>query len=163
MREKNEQREDAEFDRQVQQIQSSTGHTDDQVVRVCRRTLLFAVPIMIAIAIVASIIGLVTSENMSGLWAAVCATALDMWFCLSTPACFLILSRHSWRGNPSTAFSRFMGVAMSFEVLKLAITAVILWLLGQEDWFDPAVFGWTIVAGIIGSLTSLIIGTVRKR
>jgi hypothetical protein len=163
MREKNEQREDAEFDRQVQQIQSSTGHTDDQVVRVCRRTLFYACPTMIVIAIVASIIGLVTSENMSGLWAALCATALDVWFCLSTPACFLILSRHSWKGDSSAAFSRFIGVAMSFEIIKLAITAVILWLLGQENWFDPAVFGWTVLAGIIGSLTSLIIGTVRKQ
>jgi hypothetical protein len=163
MREKNKQKEDSEFDRQVRQIQSSTGHTDDQVVRVCRRTLLFAIPTMIVIAIVASIIGVITSGNMSGLWAAVCASALDVWFCLSTPACFLILSRHSWKENASAAFSRFIGIEMSFEIVKLAVTAVILWLLGEEDWFDPAVFGWTVLAGIIGSLTSLIIGTLYKR
>lgn len=163
MREKNSPQEDAEFDRQVRQIQSSTGHTDDQVVRICRRTLMYACPTMIVIALVASVAGFLTSGSTAGIWAAMCATALDVWFCLSTPVCFLILSRHSWKGDSSAAFSRFIGVAMSFEIIKLAITAVILWLLGQEDWFDPAVFGWTILAGIVGSLTSLIIGTVRKR
>lgn len=152
---------DEDFDRQVQEIQGSSDYADDHVIRICRLMLKLACPAILIIAVIASVIGLVTASHLEGLWAALSASAINVWFCLSTPACFLILSYVTRTvSDARSSFSLFISAAMGFEVVKLVITAVVLWLLGREDWFDPSVFGWTIFAGVIGALVSLTIGTI---
>ena len=112
-----------------------------------------------AVVLLGSLIGLAFA-GPSGLVSALIGATVSAAFMALTAASILLAQRLS-RGRSSG--SLYFGIVISAWVLKVAIFAVIVLIVGRIEWLNPYLFFFAAVAAVIGSLAADGLAMQRAR
>ena len=111
------------------------------------------------VVLVAGIIGYLVS-GVPGLLGAVIGAVLSAVFLGLTAVSMLVAGRVT-KGDGTNPL--FFAIVLGTLGLKFILFLIfIIWLRGQT-WMDPAVFAFTVIAAVLGSLGADILAFVRTR
>lgn len=123
------------------------------------RSLLYGAILTAVVAVGGAVVGFLAAGG-PGLVGGLLGAALSGLFLGLTAASILLAGRVS---NGDLTSPAFLGIVLGAWTLKLLVFFVLsLWLRGQE-WIDPAVFGLTAIAGVLGSLVADVVAFQRSR
>jgi hypothetical protein len=111
------------------------------------------------VAVAAGLIGLAISGT-TGLIAGLLGAFLAAVFLALTAGSMLFAARVA-KGDMTSPM--FFGIVLGVWFLKLVIFLLVTILLRGATWMNPTVFGFSVIAAVIGSLASDIIAYVRAR
>ena len=112
------------------------------------------------VAVVGAVIGwFVAGER--GLIAAIIAAAMTLVFLGLTAASMIVANRVAKNGMNDPGV--FFGVVLGTWFLKLVIFFITGIALRGAAWFDPVVFGATVIIAVIGTLVIDLVTVVRAR
>ncbi|MCM3779194.1 hypothetical protein [Microbacterium hydrocarbonoxydans] len=126
---------------------------------ILRRTLVWSAVAMVALAVVAGLVGLVVGGG-EGLVSGLLGVVLAMLFLGITALSILIANR--WFGDPLYV-QFFFAIVLGGWLLKLGLFVVIMIVLSGQPWIHPMVFFLSIVAGVIVSLGIDVVVLTRMR
>ena len=112
-----------------------------------------------AVVLVGSLIGLALA-GPSGLGSALIGATSSAAFMALTAASILLAQRLA-RGRSSG--SLYFGIVISAWVLKVAVFALIVLIVGRIEWLNPYLFFFAAVAAVIGSLVADGLAMQRAR
>ena len=112
-----------------------------------------------AVAIVAGLIGWLVA-GVPGLLGGLLGAVLAFVFLGLTAASMLIASRVT-RDDPGSPL--FFGIVLGTWGLKLILFLVFAIWLRTQTWLDPAVFFFTVIVSVIGSLVLDVVAFQRTR
>lgn len=115
---------------------------------VLRRALVFGAVIAVAIAVVGSVIGYVVGGVPGAISALIAAVLAAVFMSLTTVS--ILVADRATKDNRSTG--RYFGIIIGVWALKFVVFIVSLILLSSQPWLNPAVFVFTLIAAVIGSL-----------
>jgi hypothetical protein len=124
-----------------------------------KRALLYGTALTLAIAVLGSIVGLIVA-GIPGLVGALIGAGLTAVF-LGLTSLSILLGFKASRGellNPV-----FFATVMGGWLLKLLLFLALIFILGEQDFYDRTVMFGTIVAAVIGSLISDVVAMARSR
>ncbi|HEX3680640.1 MAG TPA: hypothetical protein VHU90_13040 [Galbitalea sp.] len=102
----------------------------------------------VAVAVVGAVIGYLVA-GFPGLYGALIGAVLAAVFMGLTAVSILVASRVA---SGPEAIVVYFGIIMGVWFIKLVVFVILaLWLHGQS-WLDPGVFGFTVIAAVLGSL-----------
>jgi hypothetical protein len=126
---------------------------------VFRRVLVAGAIIVVAVGVVASVVGALVAGT-PGLWGALMGTALVLLLVSVTSASILIANR--FYGSPGF-LTAFFGIVLGAWVVKFVLFIVAVVLLRGQPWLDPIVLFVTLVVGLLASLAVDVIVAMRAR
>ncbi|PCE14841.1 hypothetical protein AUC47_01445 [Microbacterium sp. SZ1] len=126
---------------------------------ILRRTLVWSAVAMVALAVVAGLVGLLVGGG-EGLVSGLLGVVLAMLFLGITALSILIANR--WFGDPLYV-QFFFAIVLGGWLLKLGLFVVIMIVLSGQPWIQPMVFFLSIVAGVIVSLGIDVVVLTRMR
>ena len=101
-----------------------------------------------AVAVVGAVIGYLVAGS-PGVYGALVGAVLAAVFMGLTAASILVATRVAY--GPE-ALVVYFGIIMGVWFIKLVVFVILaIWLRGQS-WLDPGVFGFTVIAAVLGSL-----------
>lgn len=126
---------------------------------VYRRALVFGAIVILAVAIVGSVVGYLVAGTAGVLSALVGAgvTALFMGFTTLS----LVIAGNT--GGKSTSSSRYFAIIVGMWLLKFVLFIVILVAVREQPWLNPFVFLFVLIAAVIGSLIVDVIALAGAR
>jgi hypothetical protein len=113
----------------------------------------------LVVAIGAGLIGLAVS-GVSGLVGGLLGAALAAVFLALTAGSMLLAGRVT-KGD--TTSPTFFGIVLGVWFVKLIVFLFATILLRGETWMNPTVFGFSVIAAVIGSLATDIVAYLRAR
>ncbi|HEY5319692.1 MAG TPA: hypothetical protein VIJ76_02340 [Galbitalea sp.] len=113
----------------------------------------------LVVAIAAGLIGLAVT-GVPGLIGGLLGAALAAVLVALTAVSMLIAGRVT-KGDLTSPL--FFGIVLGVWFLKLVVFLVATLFLRGESWLTPAVFGFAVIAAVIGSLVTDIIAYQRAR
>lgn len=113
-----------------------------------------------AVAVVGAGIGWLVAQER-GLVAAVIAAAMTIVFLGLTAASMIVANRVAKNGMNDPGI--FFGIVLGTWFLKLIIFFIVGFALRGAPWFDPVVFGATVIIAVIGTLAIDLVTVVRSR
>lgn len=123
------------------------------------RSLRYGGVLAAVVAVSAGGLGLAVS-GLPGLVGGLMGAALAAVFLGLTAVSILVAGRVTGGDLTSPAF---FGLVLGVWTLKLVLFFVLsLWLRGQ-GWIDTAVFSWTMIAAVLGSLVADVVAFQRSR
>ncbi len=111
------------------------------------------------LAVLAGGIGLLVA-GLAGLWGGLLGALLAFAF-LALTAGSILLGQRLTVGDPNSPL--FYGVVLGAWLLKLIVFFVFMFWLRGQDWIDPWVFFFTVIAAVLGSLVVDVLSFVRSR
>jgi hypothetical protein len=123
------------------------------------RALRYGAVVTVALALVAGVLGYLVS-GAPGVAGAVAGTVVSAVFLGLTAASMLIARRVVGGDGTNPVF--FAIVVAVLGVKLIAFLVLLIWLRGQE-WLDLAVFAWSMIASVVGSLIADIVAFTRTR
>ncbi len=111
------------------------------------------------LAVLAGGIGLLVA-GLAGLWGGLLGALLAFAF-LALTAGSILLGQRLTVGDPNSPL--FYGVVLGSWLLKLIVFFVFMFWLRGQDWIDPWVFFFTVIAAVLGSLVVDVLSFVRSR
>ena len=112
-----------------------------------------------AIIVVAGVLGHLVS-GVPGLLGAIIGAVLSAVFLGLTAASMLVAARVTKGDGTNPVFFAIVLGTLGLKFLLFLI--FVIWLRGQT-WMDPAVFAFTVIAAVLGSLGADILAFVRTR
>lgn len=128
-------------------------------VPILKRILAWGGILALAIAIGGGLLGYLAA-GAPGLVSALVGTGMAVIFMIVTVASILVATRLA--GTPPS-LAVFFGIVMGGWVLKFAAFLVLIFLLKDLPWINPAVLFLSIVAGVVGSLIVDLIVVAKSR
>lgn len=123
------------------------------------RALRYGTILTIVMIVVGGVIGyLVAGSN--GLFSALIGAGVTAVFMGFTAASILIATRVA---SGPDGMVTFYGIVLGTWMLKLVVFVGLAIWLRTQTWLDPAIFGYTIIAAVIGSLVVDIVAFRRTR
>jgi hypothetical protein len=113
----------------------------------------------LVVAIAAGLIGLAVS-GVPGLVGGLLGAALAAVFLALTAGSMLLAGRVAKGDTTSPAF---FGIVLGVWFVKLIVFLFATILLRGETWMNPTVFGFSVIAAVIGSLVTDIVAYLRAR
>ena len=111
------------------------------------------------VVIVAGVIGYLVS-GLPGLLGAVIAAVLSAVFLGLTAVSMLVAGRVT-KGDGTNPI--FFAIVLGTLGLKFLLFLVFVIWLRTQTWLDPAVFAFTVIAAVLGTLAADILAMVRTR
>lgn len=113
----------------------------------------------LAIAVVGGLVGFLV-DGQRGLVSALIGTAMAIIFTGLTAASILVANRFSGREFFTVVF---FAVVMGAWLVKFVIFLVLVFVLRDQDWVNPTVLFFCIIAGVLGSLVVDVVVVARSR
>ena len=126
---------------------------------ILRATLGWSAAIAAALAVLGAVLGFAVA-GAPGLFSALAGVVIAAVFLGITAASVLIANR--WFGDPRQ-LPMFFGIVLGGWVLKLVVFIVLLILMRSQEWIEPYVFFFAILASVIASLVVDIVVLARSR
>jgi hypothetical protein len=123
------------------------------------RVLRYGVVLTIVVVVVGGVIGYLV-DGWHGLFSALIGAGVTAVFMGFTAASILIAGRVA---SGPDGIATFYGIVLGTWMLKLVIFVGLAIWLRTQSWLDPAIFGLTIIAAVIGSLVIDVVAFVRTR
>lgn len=123
------------------------------------RSLRYGGIVAVVVAVVAGVVGWLVSSG-AGLVGAIVGAVLGAVFLGLTALSILIAGKVAGGDLTSPAF---FGIVLGVWTLKLILFFVLSLWLRTQDWLDPAVFGFTAIAAVLGSLVADAVAFQRTR
>lgn len=124
-----------------------------------RNVLRYDTVLTVALLVIGGVIGYLVA-GPHGLFSALIGAGVTAVFMGFTAGSILVAGRVA--SGPDSIVT-FYGIVLGTWMLKLVIfVALAIWLRTQS-WLDPAIFGFTIIAAVVGSLVVDIVGFRRTR
>lgn len=123
------------------------------------RSLRYGALLALAVAVGGGAIGLLVA-GVPGLVAALLGAAVTAVFLGLTAVSILVAGRVT-RGDLTNPL--FFGIVLGIWTLKLVLYFVLFLWLRTQDWLAPAVFAWTMIAAVLGSLVLDAVALQRSR
>ena len=115
---------------------------------VLTRALVFGAGLIVAVAIVGSVVGYLV-DGMPGLLSALVGTGVTAMF-MGFTTLSIVLADRATRSAPSSA--RYFGIIIGMWLAKFVLFIVILVVVSGQGWLSPYVFVFTLLAAVIGTL-----------
>ena len=123
------------------------------------RSLRYGAVVAVAVALVAGVIGYLVAGG-PGVVGALLGAGVSALF-LGLTAASMLVARRIVKGDGTDP--RFFAIVVGVLGLKLVVFLVLMiWLRGQE-WLDLAVFAWSMIAAVAGSLAADVVAFTRTR
>ncbi|MBX3194495.1 MAG: hypothetical protein R2717_07105 [Schumannella sp.] len=123
------------------------------------RSLRYGAVIAVAVALVAGVIGYLVAGG-PGVVGALLGALVSAVF-LGLTAGSMLVARRVVAGDGTDL--RFFVIVVAVLGVKLVVFLVLMiWLRGQE-WLDLAVFGWTMIVSVAGTLAADVVAFTRTR
>jgi drug/metabolite transporter (DMT)-like permease len=113
----------------------------------------------LAIAVVGGVVGFLV-DGQRGLVSALIGTAMAIVFTGLTAASILVANRFAGREFFTVVF---FAVVMGAWLVKFVIFLVLVFLLRDQEWINPTVLFFCIIAGVLGSLVVDVVVVARSR
>lgn len=126
---------------------------------ILRTVLVWSGTVTAILAVAGAIVGFLVA-GMTGLWSALAGVLVAAVFLGITGGSILIANR--WFGDPLYV-PIFFGIVMGGWILKFVVFIVILLVLRDQPWIEPAVFFVAAVVSVIASLAVDVVVMVRMR
>lgn len=123
------------------------------------RSLRYGGIVALVVAVGAGVLGWVLAGG-PGLAGAIVGAVLAAVFLGLTAVSILVAGRVTGGDLSSPVF---YGIVLGVWTLKLILFFVLSLWLRTQDWIDPAVFGFTAIAAVLGSLVADAIALLRSR
>lgn len=123
------------------------------------RSLRYGALVAVAVAVVAGVVGWLAAGG-PGLAGAIVGAGLAAVFLALTAVSILLAGRATGGDLTSPVF---FGIVLGVWTLKLILFFVLSLWLRTQDWIDPAVFGFTAIAAVLGSLVADAVAMLRSR
>ena len=124
-----------------------------------RRALVYGLIATAVVAVVGGIIGLIVAGG-PGLVSALIGAALTAVFMGFTTLSIVIADRAT---KGKTIGAAYFGIIMGVWVLKFVIFIVVLLAIRGQDWVNPYVFFFSVIAAVICSLVADAVALVGAR
>lgn len=126
---------------------------------IIRRALRYGIILTVALLVGGGVIGFLVGGGL-GLVSALVGAGVAAVFMGLTTVSFLVAGR---LGRLPEGIAVYYGIILGTFVLKFIIFIVlIIWLRGQH-WLNPTVFGFTVIAAVLGTLIVDILALQRGR
>jgi hypothetical protein len=129
------------------------------VTPVLTRALRYGAIWAVIVAIGAGLIGLAV-DGVSGLVGGLLGAALAAVFLGLTAGSMLFAGRVA-KGD--TTSPTFFAIVLGVWFLKLVIFLLVTILLRGSTWMNPTVFGFSVIAAVVGSLVADVVAILRAR
>ncbi len=126
---------------------------------VLTRALRYGGILAVAVAVIAGAIGFAV-DGSRGLISGLLGAALAAVFLGLTAASMLFAARAA-KGDMTSP--TFFGIVLGVWFVKLVVFLVVILLLRSVTWLNPTVFGFSVIAAVVGSLATDILAYVRAR
>lgn len=123
-----------------------------------RRALIWGAAYALVVAVAGALIGW-AAVGERGIFGAVLAAALAAIFLGLTAASILIANRVAKPGDIGV----FFGIVLGGWLLKFILFFVVAFALRGAPWFDPVVFGATMIVVVVGTLVIDLVAVTRTR
>jgi hypothetical protein len=123
------------------------------------RVLRYGAVLALVVAVLGGIIGGLVADT-PGVFGALVGAAMSAVFLGMTAVSILIAGRVA-KGDLTNPV--FFGIVLGIWLLKLILFFVLSLWLRTQDWIDPAVFGFTAIAAVLGSLIADAFAFQRTR
>ncbi|MDI2097472.1 hypothetical protein [Ruicaihuangia caeni] len=124
-----------------------------------KKALVYGLVLAGVIAVVGGVVGGFI-DGWVGVTSALIGTAMSAVFVAITAGSILLAGRTSKTGMLSPAF---FGIVMGAWLVKFIVFLVLVFVLRDQPFVNPAVLFWTIVVAVIGSLAVDLIAVSRAR
>jgi hypothetical protein len=126
---------------------------------IIRRAIRYGIVLTIAVLVIGGLIGYLVAGSL-GLVSALLGAGITAVFMGLTAVSFLVAGR---LGRLPEGIAIYYGIILGTFLLKFVIFIVlIIWLRGQH-WLNPTVFGFTVIAAVLGTLIVDILALGRGR
>ncbi|WES65953.1 hypothetical protein P0L94_07735 [Microbacter sp. GSS18] len=126
---------------------------------ILRTTLLWSAGVTALLAVAGAIIGYAVA-GMPGLWSALVGVLVAALFLGITGASILVANR--WYGD-DLYVPLFFGIVLGGWLLKFIVFLVALVVLRDQEWVEPTVFFFALVASVLASLAIDVVVMLRMR
>lgn len=126
---------------------------------ILRTTLLWSAGVTALLALAGAIIGYAVA-GMPGLWSALVGVLVAALFLGITGASILVANR--WYGD-DLYVPLFFGIVLGGWLLKFVVFLVALVVLRDQEWVEPTVFFFALVASVLASLAIDVVVMLRMR
>lgn len=115
---------------------------------VLTRALVFGAVLIVAVAVVGSVVGYLV-DGMPGLLSALVGAGVTAMF-MGFTTLSIVLADRATRSTPSTG--RYFGIIIGMWLAKFVLFIVILVVVSGQGWLSPYVFFFTLLTAVIGTL-----------
>lgn len=126
---------------------------------VLTRALVYGTILTVAIAIVGSVVGYLVAGT-GGLASALVGAGLTALF-MGFTALSIVLAARATRGNPGSPV--YFGIVVGMWLLKFVVFITVMLAVRGQDWMNPTVFFFAVIAAVIGSLIADVVALQGAR
>jgi hypothetical protein len=123
------------------------------------RALVFGAVVVVAVAVIGSLIAALTT-GPRGVVSVLVAAGLTALF-LGVTSASIILAERVTRDRPSVGI--YFGIILGMWALKFVVFLVILIVMRGAEWLDPFAFFVAVIIAVIGSLVADVIALAGAR
>jgi hypothetical protein len=126
---------------------------------IIRRAIRYGIILTIAVLVIGGLVGYLVAGGL-GLVSALVGAGVTAVFMGVTAVSFLVAGR---LGKLPEGIAVYYGIILGTFLLKFVIFIVlVIWLRGQH-WLNPTVFGFTVIAAVLGTLVVDMLALARGR
>jgi hypothetical protein len=123
------------------------------------RALRYGIVLAIAVAVVAGLIGLIVA-GVPGLVSGLVGAGVTAVFMGLTATSFVVASRVA---KLPDGIAVYYGIILGTFIIKFVVFLLLVLSLRHVTWLDPTVFGFTIIAAVLGTLVVDVLALQRGR
>ncbi|HEX4442668.1 MAG TPA: hypothetical protein VHZ81_03775 [Galbitalea sp.] len=126
---------------------------------VIRRAIRYGIVLTVAVLVIGGIVGYLVG-GIPGLVSALVGTALTAVFMGLTAVSFVVASRVA---KLPEGIGVYYGIILGTFLLKLIVFLVLVFSFRGASWLNPTVFGFTVIAAVLGTLVVDGLAVARTR
>ena len=126
---------------------------------VIRRAIRYGIILTVAVLVIGGVIGYLVG-GVHGLISALIAAGVTAVFMGLTAVSFLVASRVA---KLPEGIAVYYGIILGTFLIKLIVFLVLVISLRSAPWLNPTVFGFTIIAAVLGTLVVDVLALARGR